>query len=185
MKLRSLTCFLYCLALFTIACSSADEPTNIEQTPSAADKQASASMTTETSTKPEPQAKPEPTAEAAAATEPAKPSLNPNTYDPAKPIPADMLHDAFYADKEAWLGKEVQVLGYYKGSTHSSATDRTRVDLKANATGKSLVGCLIPGKGVTPESAVKNRAGIIMKGTITQPFFGQVILDNAVFLNRE
>lgn len=117
----------------------------------------------------------------------AKPTvlLDPNQIDPAQPIPANALYEAFFADKNGWLGKQVTVEGYYKGSTYSSATDETRVDLKPDQMGKAVVGCMIQGEGVTPKSAAKQRAGVVIRGTIAEPFFGQVILRDAVFLNRE
>jgi len=134
---------------------------------------------------PSPKPKPPETQPVAQETTPEKPVLDPNHYDPDEPVPASALYDAFYGDKDAWLGKQVTVVGYYKGSTHSSATDETRVDLKTGQLGKTVVGCMIKGKDVTPRSAVAQRAGVIMRGTISEPFFGQVILRNAVFMNRE
>ena len=166
------------LLLTSLACSSnvaevAENPAQVQTQPARAKQR-----------QPKPEPKP---VETVANVEEKAPetALDPNQYNPEDPLPAQVLYDAFYANKDAWLGKKVTVMGYYKGSTHSSATGETRVDLKAGQLGKTVIGCMIAGKDVTPRSAVEERAGVIMRGTISDPFFGQVILRDAVFMNRE
>lgn len=111
--------------------------------------------------------------------------LLPDQVDLTQPVHANDLYTYFYANQEAWLGQTVQVVGYFKGTTHSSATDTTRIDLKTDQLGKTVVGGIISGKQVAPRSAVKQRAGVIIKGTIAEPYFGMVILNDASFQNRE
>jgi len=125
-----------------------------------------------------------PTESASLQPEPPAEMPDPQTLDPEMPIPAGILHEAFYANKDAWLGKKVTVVGYYKGNTHSSATDQTRVDLKTGQLGKTVVGCYMPGKDVVPKSVAEARADVLMRGTIAEPFFGQVVLKDSVFVNR-
>jgi hypothetical protein len=98
-----------------------------------------------------------------------------------EPIPVAALHAAV----TGWQGKTVTVAGYYKGSTYSSASDKTRIDLKADRLGDTVVGCRIPGKDVTPPSAVEDREGVTLRGTIGAAAFGQVILEDCTFLNRQ
>jgi len=111
--------------------------------------------------------------------------LLPDQVDLTQPVHASDLYTYFYANQKAWLGQTVQVVGYFKGTTHSSATDTTRIDLKTEPLGKTVVGGIISGKQVAPRSAVKQRAGVILKGTIAEPYFGMVILNDASFQNRE
>ena len=42
----------------------------------------------------------------------------------------------------------------------------------------------MPGEGVTPENLKDNREGVIMRGTVGELTFDQVILDDCMFLNR-
>jgi hypothetical protein len=105
----------------------------------------------------------------------------PATPGQAQPIPVEAL----YAAVTGWQGKTVTVAGYYKGSTYSSASDKTRIDLKADRLGNTVVGCRIPGKDVTPQSAADDRAGVTLRGTIGEAAFGQVILEDCTFLNRQ
>lgn len=168
--------------IISIIAISACQSQKVEQASEKPQEITKASVVVEPS-KPEPQPKEKP-AEDRQSKEAESVAMTPDQLDLQKPISASDLYLHYFANPEAWLGKEVTVIGYYKGSTHSSATDRTRVDLKTGPIGKTAVGCLIAGKDVTPKSAAKDRAGVMLSGTIIEPFFGQVILENAKFLNR-
>lgn len=111
--------------------------------------------------------------------------LDPATVSPDEPIAAAALHDAFTADPDAWMGKEVSVVGYYKSSTYSSATDATRIDLKTGPTGETVLSGRIAGEVETPKSMVTEREGVILRGKITTPTFGRVTLEETVIVNRE
>lgn len=97
-----------------------------------------------------------------------------------QPIPVQKL----YAAVMGWQGKELTVVGYYHSSGYSSATGKTKINLRAGRGGKNAVGCQIPGENVTPENLKDNREGVIMRGTMGEPTFDQVILENCTFLNR-
>ena len=95
------------------------------------------------------------------------------------PVPIQQLYDAVVG----WQGKKVQVVGAYDSSTHSSAGDTQRHDLR-DAAGKVAVGCEHPGKAPAPRSAVDQREGVIVEGTIGEPAFGTVTLQDCRFVNR-
>jgi hypothetical protein len=98
----------------------------------------------------------------------------------AQPIPVRKLHDAV----TGWQGKKITVIGYYHSSGYSSATDKSKINLRAGRSGKNAVGCQIPGENVTPENLADNREGVVMRGTVGEPTFDQVILEDCTFLNR-
>jgi hypothetical protein len=94
-------------------------------------------------------------------------------------IPVQALYDAALG----WQGKKVQVVGRYNGSTHSSAGDTQRHDFE-DASGKKAVACSHKGNAPAPQSAVDQRDGVIVEGTIGEPFFDQVQLTDCRFVNR-
>lgn len=96
-----------------------------------------------------------------------------------RPIPVQALYDAAFG----WQGRTVQVVGRYDSSTHSSAGNVQRHDL-ADAAGKKAVACSHSGNAPAPKSAVDQRDGVIVEGTIGQPFFDTVNLENCRFVNR-
>ena len=98
----------------------------------------------------------------------------------AQPIPVQKLYEAI----TGWQGQEVAVVGYYHSSGYSSAIDKTKINLRSERKGENAVGCQIPGKDVTPENLKDNREGVIMRGTIGEPTWDQVILEDCAFLNR-
>jgi hypothetical protein len=95
------------------------------------------------------------------------------------PIPIQALYDAALG----WQGKKVQVVGSYHSSTHSSAGDTQRHDL-VDASGKKAVSCSHQGAAPAPQSAVDQRDGVIVEGTIGEPSFDQVNLIDCRFVNR-
>jgi hypothetical protein len=95
------------------------------------------------------------------------------------PIPVQALYDAALG----WQGKKVQVVGRYHSSTHSSASDTQRHDI-ADASGKKAVACSHKGNAPAPQSAVDQRDGVIVEGTIGEPVFDQVQLTDCRFVNR-
>jgi len=97
-----------------------------------------------------------------------------------QPIPVQKLHEV----ATGWQGKEVTVVGYYHSSGYSSATDKTKINLRSDRSGKNAVGCQMPGEGVVPENLKDNRESVIMRGTVGEPAFDQVILEDCRFLNR-
>lgn len=82
------------------------------------------------------------------------------------------------------VGKEVSVVGYYGGNTHSSANDQTSVGLKSGQGGKGMVNCNMPGKDVVPANLKDNREGVVMTGMIGQPGWDIVNLFDCAFVNR-
>ena len=96
-----------------------------------------------------------------------------------RPIAVQALHEAALG----WQGRKVQVVGRYHGSTHSSAGDLQRHDI-ADASGKVAVGCSHRGSAGAPASAVGQRDGVVVEGTIGEPMFDQLTLENCRFVNR-
>jgi hypothetical protein len=99
----------------------------------------------------------------------------------ADPVPVAALHEAMFA----WQGNTVKVVGYYHGAGYSSATDKTRVNLKPGAEAKTgVVGCEIPGKVDMPQSMRDQRDGVIVEGTLGEPGWDNLTLDDCRLVNR-
>lgn len=94
-------------------------------------------------------------------------------------IPVAALHAAI----AGWMGRELSVVGDFHGNTHSGASDETRVDLKGKD-GKVAAGCNMPGKVEMPASALSQRSGVEMRGTLGEGEFDRVTLNGCRFLNR-
>ena len=95
------------------------------------------------------------------------------------PVPIQALYDAALG----WQGRTVQVVGRYDSSTYSSAGDTQRHDL-SDGSGRKAIGCSHQGEAAAPRSAVDQRDGVIVEGTIGEPSFNQVNLDDCRFVNR-
>lgn len=99
----------------------------------------------------------------------------------ADPVPVAALHEAMFG----WQGDTVKVVGYYHGAGYSSATDKTRVNLKPGADAKTgVVGCEIPGKVDMPQSMRDQRDGVIVEGTLGEPGWDNLTLDDCRVVNR-
>jgi predicted small lipoprotein YifL len=97
------------------------------------------------------------------------------------PIPVGTLYQAL----TDWYGKEITVVGYYRGSGHSSANDKTSVALAPGAGKTSAVNCNIPGQDVVPASVAAQREGVVMRGTVGDATWPQVVLEDCTFVNRQ
>jgi hypothetical protein len=112
-----------------------------------------------------------------------------NTLDPAtvkadQPIPAAEFAEALLANPEAWKDKEVSVVGYYKSSTYSSASDSTRIDLKSDRLGKKVLSGKMKGEVKMPASMSKEREGVILRGTAGIEY-KQATLFDVTIVNRK
>lgn len=94
------------------------------------------------------------------------------------PIGIDALHEAVFG----WQGQKVKVVGYFNGTTYSSANDTTRHDLQTGQSGPAVVGCNQAGDVQAPEAASANRAGVVMEGTIGEPIGDKIILEDCRFI---
>jgi len=104
--------------------------------------------------------------------------------DPAGPadrvVPVARLHAAAFG----WTGVEVSVVGRYKGTTYSSASDSTRHDLRDEKGAE--VGCGQAGRQSAPQSAVDQREGVVVRGKVSAEMaFGSPQLDDCVWVNRK
>ncbi len=88
------------------------------------------------------------------------------------PILAEDLHEAVFG----WQGETVRVSGYYKGSSHSSATDETSHGIKTDARGETVVHCHEAGKTSAPDSVEQDRAGAVVEGKIAEPGWNEIKL---------
>ena len=103
--------------------------------------------------------------------------------DPTGPtervVPVARLHAAAFG----WTGVEVAVVGRYKGSTYSSASDTTRHDLRDDQGAE--VGCEQAGRQEAPKGAVDQREGVIVRGKVSAEMaFGSPQLEDCVWVNR-
>ena len=109
---------------------------------------------------------------------------SPWVYD-VEPIPVDQFSEMF----NVWMGKEVTVEGYYHSSTTSTTDYGTtiRIDLSdPQDTYTKYAACemLEPLSAVSESLIVADRAGVQIRGTITDPFFDNVRLEGCTLLNR-
>lgn len=102
-----------------------------------------------------------------------------------EPIFVQSLHDTYFG----WIGKEVAVVGYYKGLTTSTNKGRildVRIDISDNDLNKVL-GCHLEKKEV-PEDYRKKleaaREGTIFRGVIAEEVFGTWQLEPCRVTNR-
>lgn len=149
-----------------IGCQSS-EVTNVNSSNAATTNRASNTNTT--SSTPVSAASPSPTAAPTSNLKPADINLN-------QPVPAQELRNAFFADQNAWKGKQVAVKGsYHSHTTSTTSSGKTiRIDI-ADEKGKRWVAC-----NVTTEpsaEAVKERNNWVVKGTIKETWFDQVLLE--------
>jgi hypothetical protein len=99
----------------------------------------------------------------------------------ATPIPVDKLHQAI----TGWIGKDLQVSGYYMGITTSKSKDGKIIDVRIDLLSESgkfepKVGCHLA--KAEPDAATnarleKNRANLTVKGKLKDVVFGSAQLD--------
>lgn len=174
MKKLSVTFLFIAIAVLGLACGGAAEEAKTDTDPSAATPAASpdASPASSPADAPKTDDKKD---------EAAKSDLDPSKIDLEKPIPVGDLRTAVAADKDAWIGKEVSVVGRY-GKTTTSTLDggeKIRVDLQTKDY-KTSVGCVVKEK--VSEDVVKNRDDRVFKGTIKEVAFDNPQLEPCEFV---
>jgi uncharacterized protein YceK len=110
------------------------------------------------------------TSKPAAATPTAPPdlptsNLKPEDIDLNKPVPAEELRNAVFGDEDAWIGKEVTVVGTYNGHTTSKLDSGEHYSVSiVNAKGKEVIPC--DGRKAPPVDLKDKREGRVFKGTV-------------------
>ena len=81
-----------------------------------------------------------------------------------KPVAIEAFHDAVFEP----IGKTVRVKGYFRGSSWSGASNRTRHDLKdsSSSNGRPPVSCFQEGKTKAPQSVLDDRETALVEGQI-------------------
>jgi hypothetical protein len=135
-----------------------------------------AANTTTTNTTAANTAKPAASPKAAAELPPSR--LKPEDIDLDKPVPAEELRNAVFANEDGWKGKEVAVIGDYNGHSTSKlqSGDKYSVNVQ-NAERKIVMKC--NGKVAPPSDVRENRNGRVFRGTVTSinKSFQQVTLE--------
>lgn len=117
-----------------------------------------------------------PAASPTATAAPPTSNLKPADVSADKPVPAAELNAAFTADQNAWIGKEVTVVGNYHSHTTSTVSSGKiiRIDI-SDASGKKVAACTVSVEPTKEE--VAERKDRKFKGKIKDAWFSQVNLE--------
>lgn len=105
-------------------------------------------------------------------------SLKPEDISLDKPVPAEELRNAVFANEEAWQGKEVAVSGDYNGHSTSKLQSGDKYSINVqSAAGDVVINC--NGRKAPPADVKERRDGRVFRGTVASinKSFRQVTLE--------